>query len=416
MLLLAAALACVDCHRDLVERYARSPMANTSGRVRALDESPGRVGRQFTITPELQLVWSGGRVDLTFYIGSRRMGRSFAFQYEDRLYQAPVGYYANRHMWDLAPGYEHDPKPDLTRPITSDCLFCHASQAKLEPGTLNRYREVVAGIQCARCHGDTSDHAGLLNPAKLPARRRDSICEQCHLSGELRIAQPGKRVEDFRPGADLANFIEVFTGSAAKGVSVTGHAGALAASRCKQESGEKLWCGTCHNPHRVTSDYAAACRNCHAEPHTSENCIPCHMPKAKAYDGGHTVFTDHSISTRLPRKFGSYFGRQPSARNLGLAYVQMATKQQDPEYVERAWPLLRQAAAAHERDPALYYAIANLLNAAGRKQQAIEYYRRSLEQDPLQPDALRKLAALVASPEEARELRQKALRILPSPQ
>jgi hypothetical protein len=105
MLLLAVALACVDCHKDLVERYARTPMANTSGRVRAADESPGKIGRQFTITPALQLVWPGGRVDLIFYIGSRRMGRSFAFEYERHLYQAPVGYYANRQAWDLAPGY-----------------------------------------------------------------------------------------------------------------------------------------------------------------------------------------------------------------------------------------------------------------------------------------------------------------------
>ena len=126
MILLAVALACVDCHRDLVERYARTPMANTSGPVRAADEFAGKVGRQFTITPRLQLLWPGGRADLTFFIGSRRMGRSFGYLYKGHLYQAPVGYYANRRSWDLAPGYEHDSHPDLTRPITSECLFCHA--------------------------------------------------------------------------------------------------------------------------------------------------------------------------------------------------------------------------------------------------------------------------------------------------
>lgn len=141
------------------------------------------------------------------------------------------------------------------------------------------------------------------------------------------------------------------------------------------------------------------------------------MPKAKAYDGGHTVFTDHSISTRpRSRKLASYFDREPSPRNLGLAYVELATKQRDPEYLEKAWPLLREAATGQPRDPALYYAIANLLNAAGEKRRAIEYYRRSLDQDPLQPDALRRLASLVQSAAEARELREKALRILPRPQ
>src|ERR1041384_4397703 len=126
MFLLAAALVCADCHQQLVERYARTPMANTSGLVNAASESPGKAG-PYTITPALSLVWPGGRVDLSFFIGSRRMGRSFAFEYQHHLYEAPVGYYANRGSWDLAPGYERDSAPDLTRPITADCLYCHAT-------------------------------------------------------------------------------------------------------------------------------------------------------------------------------------------------------------------------------------------------------------------------------------------------
>jgi len=415
MFLLAAVLVCVDCHRDLVERYAHTPMANTSGRVRPAGEFPGNVGRQLTITPDLELLWPGGRAKLTFFIGSRRMGRSYAFEYDGHLYQAPVGYYANRHSWDLAPGYEHDAKPDLTRPITPDCLFCHATRTALVPGTLNRYREIAAGIQCARCHGESSDHSKLVNPGKLSARRRDSICEQCHLSGEVRIPQPGTRLEAFHAGDDLSQFVEVFT-SGTTGVAVNGHAAALAASRCKQVSGDKLWCGTCHNPHQSTTNYASICQSCHRTPHNSNDCIPCHMAKAKAYDGGHTVFTDHSISTRASGPVASYFGHSPSSRNLGLAYIELASKQREPEYLEKAWPLLREAAASQPRDPALYYAIANLLSAAGRKQQAIAYYRRSLEQDPLQPDALLKLAALLDPAPEARELRDKVLQILPRPQ
>src|SRR5690242_18804267 len=211
MLLFAAALVCVDCHRDMVDRYARTPMANTSGVARPANESPGRVG-PFTITPALALLWDGHQVDLTFFIGSRRMGRSFAFEYDGRLYQAPVGYYANRRAWDFAPGYEHDTTPDLSRPITTECLYCHATRTALEPGTLNRYREIVHGIQCSRCHGESGDHTRLVNPRKLPPRLRDSVCEQCHLSGIARLTQPGRRMADFAPGADLADYIEVFTG------------------------------------------------------------------------------------------------------------------------------------------------------------------------------------------------------------
>jgi len=346
------------------------------------------------------------------------MGRSFAYEYQSRLYQAPVGYYANRRTWDLAPGYEHDTKPDLSRPITADCLFCHATRADLVPGTLNRYSRVVHGIQCARCHGDSGNHAQLVNPERLPARQRDSVCEQCHLAGEVRIVQSGRRMEDFQPGADLADFVEVLT-LGSKGVAVNGHAEALAASRCKKVSGDKLWCGTCHNPHQPVANYSAICQGCHTGPHKtaipdSRDCVSCHMPKARAYDGGHTVFTDHSISIRSEQPLASYFGRQPTPRNLGLAYVALATKRKDSAYLDKAWPLLREASATRPVDPALYYTIANLLTVGGHKNEAIAYYRISLDQDPLQPDALLKLAAIVPS-NEARELRQKAQRILPTP-
>jgi tetratricopeptide (TPR) repeat protein len=128
------------------------------------------------------------------------------------------------------------------------------------------------------------------------------------------------------------------------------------------------------------------------------------------------VFTDHSISTRGPRPLASYFKRKPSARNLGLAYVQMATEHRDATYLEKAWPLLRESAALKLRDPALYSTIANLLNADGHKNEAIAYYRLSLEQDPLQPDALLKLAKLLDPSAEARTLRQKARRIVPVPE
>jgi hypothetical protein len=228
------------------------------------------------------------------------------------------------------------------------------------------------------------------------------------------LLQPGRKAEDFAPGGDLSEVVEVFTASA-RGVAVNGHADALSASRCKQASGEKLWCGSCHNPHQPTASYAAVCLTCHAQPHEKADCVPCHMPKARAYDGGHTVFTDHSISTHTGRPFASYFGRQPSPRNLGLAYVRVASTRHDSGYLEKAWPLLREAAAGEPHDPPLYYEIANLLAASGRREQAVEYYRLSLRQDPLQPDALLKLAALLGRSAEARELRDKAARIVPRP-
>lgn len=416
MLMLAAALVCAECHSDLVARFAATPMANTSGAVEREKEPQGSVGSTYRIRNG-KLEWPGGAVDLTFFIGSRRMGRSYAFLHDGRLYQAPVGFYANRNRWDLAPGYEHDPAPDFNRPITAECLFCHATSATLEPGTVNRYREVAHGIGCERCHGAPSDHKRLINPAKLSARTRDSVCEQCHLSGAVRLVKAGKRLEDFRAGENIAEYIEVFAGAPA-GVRVNGHSDALAMSRCKQESGGKLWCGTCHNPHQAAGDFNAVCRSCHAQPHEAKgaDCTGCHMPKAKARDGGHTVFTDHTLRMKpLAAELASYFARKPDARDLGMAYYQLGIDRRDSSYFEKAWPLLREAAARKATDPRLYATVGALLSADGHRQQAAAYFRLSLEQDPLQPDVLERLAGLLGSSAEARDLRKRAAAILPKP-
>jgi len=127
------------------------------------------------------------------------------------------------------------------------------------------------------------------------------------------------------------------------------------------------------------------------------------------------VFTDHSISGDARQGLTSYFRRRPSDRNLGLAYVRLASARHDSNYLDQAWPLLRVAAADDRRDPELYFEVANVLAAAGRKKLAIEYYRRTLREDPLQPDALLKLASLLEPSAEARDLRAKASRILPVP-
>ena len=120
-------------------------MGGSFGLVDAAKETGGRFSHLasntgFRIAPRdgsLELLWSGHRQRLDFFIGSRRIGRSFGFAQDRYLYQAPVGYYAARRAWDMAPGYERDPKPDFSRPITPECLFCHASGARAEPGTYN---------------------------------------------------------------------------------------------------------------------------------------------------------------------------------------------------------------------------------------------------------------------------------------
>ena len=427
-------------------------MANSSGVVQAAAELPGnfehaasrtryRIAR---IADKIELGWPGGRVTLDFFIGSRRMGRSYAFSEDGYLYQAPVGYYATRRAWDMAPGYESDARPDLDRPITSDCLFCHAGGARVSRGTLNRVENLAElhGVTCERCHGAGAEHAArpgagsIRNPRKLRASARDAVCEQCHLAGAVRLSLPGADPAKFQPGEELSDYVEVFVSSdAPRGVRVNGHAEALAASKCRQSAPEKLWCGTCHSPHRAAAGFRDKCLECHRSaqcpsPSRDEgDCTRCHMPKATAYDGGHTVFTDHSIPRRprnptrrdnAPTALLPYYRRAlpetVARRNLGLAYAELGVQFRRSALLEKAWPLLRSAAESEPRDPALYTRMASLLQADGRADQAIELYRRSLALDPNQNSALMNLAGLLEARGErgqAAELRRRAAVLLP---
>jgi hypothetical protein len=437
LLLLWLMVSCRDCHRDIADRYAQTPMANSSGAVVASAEPEGGFFHspsqtRYTIRragEALRLEWDGGGVRLSFFIGSRRMGRSYAFSENGHLYQAPVGYYANKAQWDMAPGYALDRQPDLDRPITAECLFCHATGARAEAGTLNRFTALTSagGIGCERCHGDGARHSAapargnIVNPARLPKTLRAAVCEQCHLAGAARVPLPGKRLEQFQPGEALSDYLDVFVSRASGGVRVNGHADALARSRCAQ-SGD-LWCGSCHNPHRPAANYREKCLACHAEQHCPSprragDCTACHMPKARAYDGGHTVFTDHSIPRRARgagaageaiAELSPYFSRAlPAAlagRNLGIAYASAGA-------IGNSWPLVRAAVQAKPLDPILYTQVALHLEADGRNEQAIEFYRMALAIDEEQDAALARLGLLLAKRGEtgqARRLLQKSL-------
>jgi hypothetical protein len=427
-------------------------MGSTSGKVNPRDEFAGRFyhpasNTKYEIVPasqELEMHWRQQQLVLDFFIGSRRMGRSYAFLDDGYLYQAPVGYYTTRHAWDMAPGYQADREPYLDRPITRDCLYCHASGARFAEGTSNRVLNwaELHGVSCERCHGDGEKHAkqpsrdNIVNPRRLSGLVRDSVCERCHLSGEVRLPLPGKSLENFRPGQALSDYLEVFVARTAPGaIRVNSHAEALARSRCRQAG---LWCGTCHSPHQTTVSFRDKCLSCHgpdqcpSPDRNKEDCTQCHMPKARAYDGGHTVFTDHSIPRRglsqsvsvakpkAPQELVPYFqwalSPSVSVRNWGLAYAQTADKYNLPDLDEKAWPLLLTAARSNPRDSALYTQMAYLMQADGRVEQAVQLYRLSLAIDPNQDLAVVNLGELLyrqGNKKQARELWRRALVLNP---
>ena len=262
---------CATCHREIADAYRTTGMARSSGEVTGI-ESEGSFahkpsGVRYRVYRKDAAAWFSfdlgdvhGSRRLEYFIGSGTVGRSYLYSVDGFLYQAPVSWYSAPAKWDLSPGYQQYDPLYLTRGIEPVCLQCHASGVQAVAGTANGYRVPPfreGGVSCERCHGAGDAHVAgrgkMINPAKLTPDRRDSICAQCHLSGEARIARAGMD-GTFRPGDLLSDSLVVFEWSGNADMNVTSHFERLSESACKKASGDRLWCGSCHDPHRAPAE------------------------------------------------------------------------------------------------------------------------------------------------------------------
>jgi predicted CXXCH cytochrome family protein len=395
---------CASCHRDIYDRYMKTPMAQASGAAvdgmistpadfvhkpsgirYQITESGGRVYLDYDRSAKAKGGQLNGRVELLYFVGSGTRGRTFLFQREGYWFETPINWYAKKGLWDMAPSYQRVTEMPLTLPTDSACLSCHASNLEAPlPDARNHYRGEpfeTGGITCERCHGDASAHLAqggkgpILNPDKLAANLRDSVCLQCHLEAEVSVNRRGRSHYDFQPGKEISDYLVYFVHRGARGAGgrATSQWEALLQSACKRGSGDKLTCTTCHDPHGSPSAqesvayYRSKCLTCHTEAryatrHHPEqpDCATCHMPKGATQDIAHEQVTDHRIQIPqaamlqdLSEQNGGRSGADEliavrgtaDARDLGIAYSQLALHG-DRTAGERALRLLREA----ERD------------------------------------------------------------------
>ena len=328
------------------------------------------------------------------------------------IFQSPVAYYHSRQSYALAPGFEHQQDPDFTRPISEECLLCHSGTALHVPGTLNQYREPIfadQAITCERCHGPSERHiekpvpGSIVNPAKLVPPARDSICEQCHLFGVARVANPGKSLSDFVPGQRLEDTFTIYHNANPNGAfKVISQVEQLALSRCARQSGGRLWCGTCHDPHDKPLEpvqyYRSRCLTCHTATFPAShlaresNCLECHMPRRPASDGGHTAFTDHRIQRRPETRPDSSENteiaawREPSpelqTRNLGIAHIEVGLQRRSPTFIGQGYRELTEVQQQFANDSQFFKWIGEALLAAKQTSEARIAFDRALQLDP----------------------------------
>ncbi len=484
------ARTCAGCHAEIAASYRETGMARSWSPL-----SPDTVLEDFTHYNEIEapgtgvryrMLERGGRYfarqmvldgagrelaaderEMLQVIGSGRQSRLYATQVQGRWYQMPVAWSTGRGGWDLAPGYDQR-NLLFTREITGECTFCHNALAPPMPGVPNRFdAPFPTGIDCERCHGPGRLHvekwlspemvptAGrddtIVNPRRLPRDLRLDVCAQCHLGGDPaaeRLEREGRDLYAFRPGLPLLEVV-VPLGDASPRLDRLGAAGQvdrLRESRCFQESGGRLECLTCHNPHvsihradRPADHFRRACLTCHQEAGCSgpegarratsppDDCVACHMRRGEAAGHAHGTFTDHWIRRDIEARpagerasfrlepllpgTGEALGPARLAHAIARAGLRRGLKAVEPGerdgWLQAAGAALDGARAGGLDSADLWFLQGTSLAAMGRPEKAMAALREAMQRDPAHRESGLALGAALreaGQPGEAAEI------------
>jgi Flp pilus assembly protein TadD len=460
---------CAHCHREIAEAYRAHPMGRSLEPIVAANDGPpigptaglpfeatgvqfsverrnGRLFHRATRRGADGGVLSGVEAEVRYALGSGTRGVAYLIERDGFLFQSPIAWFAQQQRWDISPGYGAvNPRPNFERAIERECLFCHTSHVRSEPGTLNRYETPIFegyAISCERCHGPGALHAKreggstrpdltIVNPAHLGPALRESVCQQCHLQGWFRFPRAGRDSFDFRPGLPLHRFLAVFVrneGNADR-MELIGQVEQMESSRCYRESNGELGCISCHDPHRTPPPttkaeyYRGRCLECHerqgcalpaaqrASRGPGEDCVACHMPRPAVADVPHTLTTDH----RIPRISGTPVARptRPAAPGIPGEFVPreyhwgLMTKQERREAARDRGVALEVAAQSLRAAPQL----ARL--SAAQAVPLLEAAVRDRPDDLRARESLGYALGMLDRLEEARHAYEEALRIEP---
>lgn len=328
---------------------------------------------------------------IDFIVGSGQHTNSHMRMENGYLYQIPVTWYAQKGMWELAPGFERGYNPGFDREIEGECMSCHNGIADFVPQSLNRFHSLPDGIGCERCHGPGSLHIRqmqygdvaespadtnrfIVNPAELSPERELDVCQRCHMQGAA-VLKEGHGWYDFIPGQALEEVMSVFWPRRADSVQtfiMASHPDRLRMSACFESTWapespfEPMTCTTCHDPHvgidTVPAEkFRSDCQSCHAaeEPELADaapectapmpereavgdDCASCHMPTSGSSDIPHVQITDHYIRVperdRTPQgdveevlRLANLTENDPSLETRALAFLTVQEEFEGPE-------------------------------------------------------------------------------------
>ncbi|HNP21584.1 MAG TPA: cytochrome c3 family protein [Panacibacter sp.] len=321
----AGSVACAQCHKAIYDSHMLTAHYNTSAPAsgQSIKGNFNDGINRFVFSPDMnvtmekrdtdyyQVQYTNGmemrRQKFDIAIGSGTKGQSYAYWNGNKLSQMPLFYYAAKNEWANSPGFPG--QVIYSRPITSRCMECHSTFARVvsevfvEPEEFD-HNQMILGVDCEKCHGAGEKHVEyqlqnpdvktakyIVNPASLSRTQNLNLCALCH-GGRMIKTVPSF---SFEVGDTLANyFIKDTAAKDTANIDVHGNQfGLLAASKCFKMSG--MTCTTCHNTHLnqrgMEEMFSQKCMSCHNEQHNNfcklasqigttitKNCIDCHMP------------------------------------------------------------------------------------------------------------------------------------------
>lgn len=270
---------------------------------------------------------------IRYIVGSGQHTNSHLYEENGYIYQAPITFYTQKGIWDLAPGFGGGHNSRFNRIIGQECMACHNARSAFVDGSENQFTNIPHGIDCERCHGAGGEHVrrklagevidtssqtdfSIVNPRNLPSRDYQmSVCQRCHLQG-IAVLQNNKTFDSFKPGMLLRNVMDVYLpeydGNQTKFI-MASQAHRLTKSQCYIKS--EMTCLNCHNPHisvkyTPKQQFNNACIKCHQQktcslPQTkrqanNNDCSNCHMPPSPSIDIPHVTVHDHFIRKPIP--------------------------------------------------------------------------------------------------------------------
>jgi hypothetical protein len=329
----AGSNTCVTCHKDVYGSYLHTAhfIASAPADSNSIQGSLASGSNEFIFNPHTKVVMdkrASGAYQITYENGksiqAQRFditfggvkGQTYAYWFGNELFQLPISYVSNANKWVNSPGYQSN-EPDYERMITSQCLGCHMSYAKVEPGKLPIFsahpegfdrNSIIYNIDCERCHGPAAEHVKFhtenpnVKEAKyiatyksLSREQKINMCAVCHSGANNIMIKP---TFGFKPGDTLNHYMKIAPSNLSanyKEIDVHGdQRGMLATSKCFMMS--NMDCATCHDTHQNERNntllYATRCMTCHNTGTThpckmnnqlsmtvlKNNCIACHMP------------------------------------------------------------------------------------------------------------------------------------------